>query len=157
MTTKSDNQFVLSKTINCEDLIHVLVQYPEELKQNKQDEYKPNFIKKPITCFVSNKEIIQQKENVGKITNEKIDCIYYITPNPKKIGGEDYLQTTLMESHEDQTIRNLGLKLSMLIFRQLGLSKTPVYLYLIADVKNNIQWEGDILQILTAFKSNVKI
>lgn len=67
------------------------------------------------------------------------------------------MQTTILESHEDQIIRNLGLKLSMLIFRQVGLSKTPIYLYLTSDLRENVQWEADIFQILTAFKQSVKI
>lgn len=149
---------IISKTFNCDDLFHVLVQYPIELTDIKKDD--DTIVRKPITCFVSNKKIIPfNQENVTQLNEakEKINSIYYITPNPKKIGGTDYLQTTILESHEDQIIRNLGLKLSMLIFRQVGLSKTPIYLYLTSDLRENVQWEADIFQILTAFKQSVKI
>lgn len=148
---------IISKSFNCDELFHVLVQYPKELELVTEA---TNIVRKPITCFVSNKS---QSSFDGKngsqmnLANEQIQYAYFTTPNPKKIGGEDHFQTTLLESREDQIMRSLGLKLSMLIFRQVGLSKTPVYLYLTSDLRESVQWEGDVISFLAACKKTVRL
>lgn len=159
--------YIKSKTFNCENLFNVLVQFPSELDEIKNQEHSTEtIVRKPITCVISNKEIVHigsenadANDTVAKIAEakENIIAIYYVTPNPKRIGGVDYLQTTLLESHEDKVFRNLGLKLSLLIFNHIGLGKTPVYVYLTSDLRQEIQWEGDILKVLTAFKEHVKV
>lgn len=154
---EASNSGIISKSFNCDELFHVLVQFPKELEDVTEA---TSMVRKPITCFVSNKEQSSFNGNNASTmneANEQIEYVYFTTPNPKKIGEEDHFQTTLVETREDQIMRSLGLKLSMLIFRQVGLSKTPVYLYLTSDLRENVQWEGDVISLLTACKKTVRL
>ncbi|KAL6933450.1 hypothetical protein ACO0R3_002557 [Hanseniaspora guilliermondii] len=150
------NSFDLTtKVLDCDGAAYIMVQYPSILDELRtSDEIINKSIRNPITCVISKAKIkkLEKQDNQPFSTTDEISSIYYLTPNPKRIGGTDYIETTILE--ENEKYKHFASRINMLLYKQVGLKKTPVFLYLTNKLAASIDNDVDIYQILSVIKNS---
>lgn len=148
---------IITKILDCDGMASILVQYPvilDKLRNENNAELKA--VNKPIICTISRNKV--QKLEAGDrplnttLSSEAIKSIYYITPNPKNLGGTNFIESTILE--ENESYKHFASRINMLIFQQVGLGKTPVFLYMTDKIPASIDREVDIYQILSKIKNS---
>lgn len=154
MTGESSCDLV-TKTLDCDGQAYIMVQYPSVLDDLRtSNEIINKSIRFPITCIISKGKIkkLEEKDNLPLSTSDDISSIYYLAPNPKRIGGTEYIETTILE--ENEKYKHLASRINMLLYKQVGLKKTPVFLYLTSQLAASLDNDVDIYQLLSLIKNS---
>lgn len=147
----------ITKILDCDGKASLIVQYPlilDKIRNENHDDIRT--VNKPIICTICRNRVQKVEVGEGSInstkSSENIKSIYYITPNPKKIGGTDFMESTILE--ENQIYKHVASRINMLLFKQVGLGKTPVFLYMTDRIAASIDRDVDIYTILSNIKSS---
>lgn len=153
--TGGNSSDLTTKVLDCDGQAYIMVQYPSVLDDLRSSiETINKSIRNPITCIISKGQIkkLEGKDKLPLSTSDDISSIYYLTPNPKRIGGTDYIETTILE--ENEKYKHLASRINMLLYKQVGLKKTPVFLYLTGQLAASLDNDVDIYQILSVIKNS---